>query len=127
MTRLFAACAFVALVGASASAETLTAPSQRQVDLDRDHAARAAALVVAGEQDLQLTTARTDELSASWRHDVAANHPRRAGFAAKEHFKALQAQSDARAKLVGARTDLTIAREKLILDEYTAQHSYALR
>ncbi len=127
MTRPFAACAFVALLGASASAETLTAPSQRQIDLDRYNAEQAAAIVTADEQYFQVAASRTDELTASWRHDVAANHPRRAGFAAKEHFKALQAEGDARAKLVRARNDLTVAREKLILDEYTAQHSYALR
>lgn len=131
MTRLLAAFAAVALAGAGASAGARASsarPSPRELALDRYNADQAAAIVIADERYYVSVSPRLHELETSWQREVAANHPRRAGFAAQEHFKALQVEQDARWKLMRARMDLTAAREKLILDEYQAQHAtYASR
>jgi hypothetical protein len=120
MTRLLAAFAALALATPSALAAS-QGPGPVSIDSDRVQAQSAADIVSADETFVALQQNRVIALKNMWDDAVKAGHPNEAGRLAIEHFKALQIEMRGRIALQHARRDFSVARERLISDEYTVQ------
>lgn len=120
MSRLLAALASLALAAPSAlAAERKDSPIN--IDHDRVQALDASAVVQADERFVGLQQNRVISLESRWNDAVKADHPIEAGRLAQAHWKALQIELRARTALRHARRDFSVARERLISDEYTVQ------
>jgi hypothetical protein len=118
MTRLLAAFAALALAAPSALAAS---PGPVSIDSDRVQAQTAADIVAADETFVALQQNRVIALKNMWDDAVKAGHANEAGQLAVEHLKALQLEIRGRIALQHARRDFSVARERLISDEYTVQ------
>ena len=120
MSRLLAAFAVLALAAPSALASS-EAPGPVSIDNDRVQAQTAADIVSVDETTVALSQNRVIALKNLWDDAVKANHPNEAGRLAVEHFKAVQEEMRERAELQRARRQFSVARERLIADEFAAQ------
>jgi hypothetical protein len=120
MTRLLAAFAALALAAPSAVAAT-QGPGPISIDSDRVQAQTAADIVAADQTFVALQQNRVIALKNMWDDAVKAGHPNEAGRLAVAHWKALQLEIRGRVALQHARRDFSVARERLISDEYTVQ------
>jgi len=120
MIRLLAAFATLALAAPSAVAGS-QGPGPISLDSDRVQAQTAADIVAADERFVALQQNRVIALKNMWDDAVKANHPAEAGRLAVEHWKALQLELRGRIALQHARRDFSVARERLISDEFTVQ------
>lgn len=120
MTRLLAAFAALALAAPSAFAAS-PGPGPVSIDSDRVQAQTAADIVAADETFVALQQNRVIALANMWDDAVKAGHVNEAGRLAVEHLEALQIEMRGRIALQHARRDFSVARERLISDEYTVQ------
>ena len=120
MTRLLAAFAALALAAPSVLAAP-QGPGPINVDSDRVQAQTAADIVAADQTFVALQQDRVIALKNMWDDAVKADHPIEAGRLAVAHWKALQLEIRGRIALQHARRDFSVARERLISDEYTVQ------
>jgi hypothetical protein len=120
MTRLLAAFATLALAAPSALAGS-TGPGPISVDSDRVQAQTAADIVAADETFVALQQDRVIALKNMWDDAVKAGHPNAAGRLAVAHLQALQLEIRGRIALQHARRDFSVARERLISDEFMVQ------
>ena len=120
MTRLLAAFAVLALAAPSALASS-PGPGPVSIDSDRVQAQTAADIVSVDETTVALSQNRVIALKNAWDDAVKAGHPNEAGRLAVEHWKALQIEMRERLALQRARRDFSVARERLIADEYAVQ------
>jgi len=119
MTRLLAAFAALALTAPSAFAGQ--GPGPISVDSDRVQAQTAGDIVAVDETTVALSQNRVIALKNMWDDAVKAGHPNEAGRLAVEHWKALEIELSERLALQRARRDFSVARERLIADEFTVQ------
>ena len=120
MTRLLATFAVLALAAPSALAAPIS-PGPVSIDSDRVEAQSAADAVSVDETTVALSQNRVIALKNLWDDAVKANHPTEAGRLAIEHFKAVREEMRERAELQRARRQFSVARERLIADEFSAQ------
>ena len=120
MTRLLAAFATLALAAPSALAAA-TGPGPVSIDSDRAQAQTAADIVAADETFVALQQNRVIALKNMWDDAVKAGHANEAGRLAVQPLAALQLEIRGRIALQHARRDFSVARERLISDEYTVQ------
>lgn len=120
MTRLLAVFATLALAAPSAFAGS-SSPGPVSLDSERVQAQTAADIVAVDETTVALSQNRVIALKNMWDDAVKAGHPNEAGRLAVEHWKALQLEMRERLALQRARRDFSVARERLIADEFSAQ------
>jgi len=120
MTRLLATFAVLALAAPRALAAPAS-PGPVSINSDRVEAQSAADAVSVDETTVALSQNRVIALKNLWDDAVKANHPNEAGRLAVEHFKAVQEEMRERAELQRARRQFSVARERLIADEFAAQ------
>lgn len=119
MTRLLAAFAVLALGAPSALADQ--GPGPISIDSDRVQAQTAGDIVAADERFVALQQNRVIALKNMWDDAVKGDHPIEAGRLAVAHWHALQTEMRARVALQHARRDFSVARQRLIADEFTVQ------